>query len=151
MNNKFLEYRPPRIAMALLAIAAAFHFFMQVQSVHLFSSILLAIALGAGGFAVMMWAWWQFQQHKVAICPTDPTDFLIQDGIYAYTRNPMYHGMVLMLLAGAILFVTLPFYIAAIAYFIVIDRIFCPYEEEKLLDTFGRDYETYRSRVRRWF
>ena len=98
----------------------------------------------------MMLAWWQFKERKVAICPTADTDYLITDGIYRLTRNPMYLGMVTMLGGVAVFFGILPFYALTIVYFILIDRWFCPYEEEKLLVTFGRDYDSYRSKVRRW-
>jgi protein-S-isoprenylcysteine O-methyltransferase Ste14 len=63
----------------------------------------------------------------------------------------MYLGMILMLIGAAILFGTLPFYGAAIAYFAIINWVFCPYEEDKLATAFGCEYETYRSQVRRWF
>ena len=62
----------------------------------------------------------------------------------------MYLGMVAMLGGVAIYFGTAPFYLAAIVYFFVIDRWFCHYEEEKLVATFGRAYEHYRSKTRRW-
>ncbi len=150
MNSRFLDYRPPRIAMLLILLAAAIHVFVPLLPIHLFSSMLVAITIGLGGFAVMIWAWWQFQQHKVAICPTDETDYLITDGVYRLTRNPMYLGMILMLFAVAVFIGTLPFYVAAIAYFTVINWAFCPYEEDKLVRAFGQDYESYRSRVRRW-
>jgi protein-S-isoprenylcysteine O-methyltransferase Ste14 len=150
MTTKLIEYKPPRIAMALLTIATVFHALLPVQSSYLYSSIFLSVVLVSAGFTVMMLAWWQFKQRKVAICPTADTDYLITDGIYRLTRNPMYLGMVAMLGGVAVFFGTLPFYAVTIVYFILIDRLFCPYEEEKLLVTFGRDYDAYRSKVRRW-
>ena len=150
MNSTFLDYRPPRIAMALILLAAAIHFLVPLPLIHLFSSVLVAISVGIAGFAVMMWAWWQFQKHKVAICPTDETDYLITDGVYRITRNPMYLGMIMMLFAIAAFVGTLPFYVAAIAYFIIINWAFCPYEEDKLAGAFRQNYAAYRSQVRRW-
>ena len=150
MNTNLIEYRPPRIAMALLALAALVHMLFPDQSSVQVSSVYLAGALVFAGFVVMMLAWWQFKEHNIAICPTEPTVGLITDGIYRMTRNPMYLGMVLMLGGVAVFFGTLPFYIATGVYFIVIDRWFCRYEEEKLLKTFGEAYERYRSNVRRW-
>lgn len=82
--------------------------------------------------------------------PNEATHYLITDGIYRLTRNPMCLGMIAMLLGVAAYFGSLPFYVAAIAYFLIIDRVFCAYEESKLAASFGREYEAYRSRVRRW-
>jgi protein-S-isoprenylcysteine O-methyltransferase Ste14 len=150
MNTNLIEYKPPRIAMALLTFATVFHAAFPAQSSYFYSSVILSVALVSAGFTVMMLAWWKFKQRKVAICPTADTDYLITDGIYRLTRNPMYLGMVAMLGGVAVFFGTLPFFAVTIVYFILIDRWFCPYEEEKLLVTFGRDYDAYRSKVRRW-
>jgi protein-S-isoprenylcysteine O-methyltransferase Ste14 len=136
--------------MALLTIATVFHVLFPAQSSYHYSSIYLAGALVSAGFTVMMLAWWQFKERKVAICPTASTDYLITDGIYRFTRNPMYLGMVTMLGGVAVFIGTLSFYAVTIVYFVIIDRWFCLYEEAKLVVTFGRDYDSYRSKVRRW-
>jgi len=150
MTIRLIEYRPPRIAMALLAIATALHVSFPEQSSSHFSSIYLSAVLVSAGFTVMILAWWQFKERKVAICPTASTSYLITDGIYRLTRNPMYLGMATMLGGAAAFIGTLPFYGVTVVYFILMDRCFCPYEEEKLVATFGRDYDSYRSSVRRW-
>jgi protein-S-isoprenylcysteine O-methyltransferase Ste14 len=134
----------------LVASAALVHWLAPGVSPPVFSSLAVSIALGVSGFAIMMWAWRQFQVHSVAVCPTEATSFLITDGIYRFTRNPMYLGIVLMLCGLAVLLGSLPFYIVTLVYFLVIDRVFCPFEERKLSATFGTGYERYRSRVRRW-
>jgi protein-S-isoprenylcysteine O-methyltransferase Ste14 len=136
--------------MAMLACAAAFHWLTPVLSPQVFSSVSAGVVLVILGFAIMMRAWWQFQQRQIAICPTAPTDALITDGIYRFTRNPMYLGMVLMLSGIALYLGSLPFYVVATVYFLVIDRAFCRYEEQKLLATFGSHYNRYQSDVRRW-
>jgi protein-S-isoprenylcysteine O-methyltransferase Ste14 len=136
--------------MALLTIATVLHVLFSAQSSYHYSSIYLSGALVSAGFTVMMLAWWQFKVREVAICPTASTAHLITDGIYRFTRNPMYLGMVTMLGGVAAFLGTLPFYAVTIVYFFLIDRWFCPYEEEKLVATFGRDYDSYRSNVRRW-
>lgn len=150
MRSQLIQYRPPRIAMVLLVIAAAFHWVAPMQAFALFSSAPVSLALASIGFVVMIFAWWQFKEGAVAICPTDTTEHLITDGVYRFTRNPMYLGIVLMLSGVAIIFGTLPFYAAALGYFVVMDRLFCRFEEEKLAAAFGREYEDYKSKVRRW-
>jgi protein-S-isoprenylcysteine O-methyltransferase Ste14 len=150
MNNKIIEYRPPRIAMALLAIAAVLQVLIPTTSLSSFSSTTLSVATGFAGFAIMIAAWLQFRKRQVAICPTAPTAQLITDGVYRFSRNPMYLGMVMMLAGVAIYFGTLPFYAATIVYLVIMDRFFCRFEEQKLAATFPGEYEPYRSTVRRW-
>jgi protein-S-isoprenylcysteine O-methyltransferase Ste14 len=55
-----------------------------------------------------------------------------------------------MLLALAIVIGTFPFYLAAGAYFMVINCVFCPYEERKLAEAFAAEYLVYKNKVRRW-
>jgi protein-S-isoprenylcysteine O-methyltransferase Ste14 len=150
MNAYLVRSRPPRIAYVLLALAAMLHWAVPRADTTAFAAPWAGAALLLTGFALMMWAWWLFQRHAVAICPTAPTERLLTRGIYALTRNPMYLGMIAMMLGVALCVGSLPFYIATLAYSALIDRVFCPYEEEKLEATFGEAYRRYRAHVRRW-
>ncbi len=105
---RIIEYRPPRIAISLLVVATAFHLLLPVSWLFDYSADYLSGAMVSAGFAIMMLAWWQFRERKVAICPTANTDHLITDGIYRFTRNPMYLGMLIMLGGVAFFFGTLP-------------------------------------------
>lgn len=145
-----VSYRPPRIAFVMLALAVALHWVWPHADTVVFAAPWAGATFLLAGFATMMWAWWLFRRHAVAICPTAPTERLLTRQIYALTRNPMYLGMIAMMLGVAFCFGTLPFYMAALAYFVFIDRVFCQYEEEKLEAAFGDEYRQYRTRVRRW-
>ena len=59
-------------------------------------------------------------------------------------------GVVLMLLGVALGTGGLPFYIAALAFFLIIDFAFCPYEEGKLEQGCGAAFTSYREHVWRW-
>jgi len=141
------KYRPPRIAMTLVVVAALLQLLVPLDPLP---SVPLAAALvGSLGFAIMLRAWWLFRIEGTAICPTARTTTLITRDVYALTRNPMYLGMVMMLSAIALLAGALTFYAAAISYFLLLNIVFCPYEEQKLRATFN-EYDAYASRVRRW-
>ena len=92
-----------------------------------------------------------FTKHKTPIKPFKESTHLITTGIYKYSRNPIYLGMVLILIgvgiymgAGSSLFVVLIF-----IYFIRKD--FVIKEEAFLLELFGEEYKNYKEKVRRWF
>lgn len=150
MNIRIIDYRPPRIALLFFLIAVLLHWTAPINHINDYSSHMFGAVLGAVGFSIMMWGWWLFKKHDVAICPTAETTRLVTHAIYRFTRNPMYLGLILMLVGLAIYVGTLPFYLAAIAYFAVINWVFCPYEEAKLVSVFGQEYLNYKSRVRRW-
>ena len=44
----------------------------------------------------------------------------------------------------------LAFYVAGAGYFLIMDRVFCPFEERKSAQEFAAAYAAYRHRVRRW-
>jgi protein-S-isoprenylcysteine O-methyltransferase Ste14 len=146
---KIIELRPPRIAIALLVIATVVNWLLDGGGSH-FASPFLGGLLGGIGTIMMLWPWWLFKKHALALCPTAETAQLITGGPYRFSRNPMYLGMVLMMLGLAVFIGKMPYYLAAVLYFTILHTIFCPYEEEKLTQTFGDQYRDYAHRVRRW-
>ena len=106
--------------------------------------------IGFLGFSIMIRAWWLFQQHETAICPTAETTSFIVSDIYRLTRNPMYLGMIMILIGIALLVGSWPYYFVTILYAVILNHVFCPYEERKLLDQYGAEYADYTLRVRRW-
>lgn len=147
---RMLQYRPPRIAMTLLLSALALQLLLPSLWPALPSSAAVGALAGAIGLAVMLRAWWLFRRHDSAILPKAETSTLIVGDVYAYTRNPMYLGIVLMLLGVAIATGGIAYYIATVAYFLIIDYAFCSYEEQKLEHSFGDEYVAYCRGVRRW-
>lgn len=147
---RIINMRPPRIAMALTAIAAAIHWSLNIREPMRLSMPWIGASIGIGGFILMMWSWGLFKQQHLAICLPAKTAHITKAGPYRFSRNPMYLGMILMLLGLALYVGTLPFYLSAIGYYAILNFFFCPYEENKLANAFGNEYKEYRNRVRRW-
>lgn len=147
IRQELLGFRPPRIAMLLVAAAAVLHLALPLALLPPLRGA--AIALGTAGFGVMLRAWWLFRTIDTPICPTARATALITHDIYAITRNPMYLGMLMMLLGIALFAGSAGFYAAALIYFLILNFAFCPFEEDRLRSTFA-EYEEYESRVRRW-
>ncbi len=149
---RMLTYRPPRIALSLLAAAGALHLATPTSGTwpQLPSSLAGGSMLAAFGFLIMLRAWWLFRAHSTAICPTAHTSALITNDIYRLTRNPMYLGIVLMLLGTAIVTGGWFFYLATLTFFLIINFVFCQYEEAKLIGLFGEEFARYRQSVGRW-
>lgn len=147
-NDRVLRFRPPRIAMTLVAIALLLHFLLPL-ALHPRLPIAAGI-LGVTGFALMMRAWWLFKSAGTAICPTDDSSVLISDDVYAISRNPMYLAATMMLIAVALYTGAAAVYAAASVNFAILNRHFIPYEEDKMRRRFGAAFDRYRARVRRW-
>jgi protein-S-isoprenylcysteine O-methyltransferase Ste14 len=91
-----------------------------------------------------------FRRRNTTLNPYGESSALVQDGLYRYSRNPMYLGMLLVLAGTAVwLGHVLPF--AALPVFTaVVSRRTIRHEEQALEAHFGDAYREYRQRVRRW-
>jgi protein-S-isoprenylcysteine O-methyltransferase Ste14 len=83
--------------------------------------------------------------------PFDPPRRLVAKGPYAVLRNPMYLGAAVAMGGAAAFYESLGL-LGYVAAFLIATHLFVvAYEEPTLGRTFGRDYEIYRKRVRRWW
>lgn len=105
---------------------------------------------GLVGLAVVYTGITTFRRFRTAVYPNRPAKVLVDSGIYAYTRNPMYLGMtlfyaggvMLLLSAGALLLLPV---VLVLLYTQVIVR-----EERHLRARFPEAYAEYCRKVRRW-
>ena len=77
-------------------------------------------------------------------------DRLVSDGIFRYTRNPIYLGAVLILSGACILMGVHCLLIPAAIFMIIAGRWFVRVEEGMLARKFGKAWEEYRARTPRW-
>lgn len=110
----------------------------------------LALALIGLGFSVAGVT--AFKRARTTINPTKPdtASSLVSGGVYRITRNPMYLGLLLLLLAWAA-FLSNPLALLLVPVFVLyINRFQINPEERALSSLFGGKYAAYRKRVRRW-
>ena len=88
-------------------------------------------------------------EGKGTLAPWDPPAHLVVSGPYAYVRNPMISGVILLLLAEGLLLRSMP-HLEWAGIFFLINAIYIPLLEEPLLRAkFGKQYEEYRKGVPR--
>lgn len=145
---RLIAYRPPRIAFTLIAIATALQFTFG-DAWHSSAPLAGSVAF-VTGLVLMMRAWWLFKINDTAICPTSITTTFLTGDVYAVTRNPMYLGMILMLAGIALMTGSLWLLFVTAVDAVILDAVFCRYEEQKLLRQYGSRYADYHRNVRRW-
>lgn len=106
--------------------------------------------LFALGLLILVAARMQFLRHKANIYTFDKPTALITDGVFGWSRNPMYLGFVLAAFGLAWVFGGgIPFVIAAL--FLLANAIwYIPFEERAMREAFGQDYADYAAKTRRW-
>ena len=103
-----------------------------------------------GGMVLTLTAAGLFKRRGTGIKPFSPVTTLVTTGPYRFTRNPMYLGLVLMLIGLALTLGTLSPWLIVPLFAWWIDRRFIRHEEAMLEERFGAEYEQLRHRVRRW-
>lgn len=81
----------------------------------------------------------------------EPSARVVETDVFAFSRNPMYVGMTAVLLGGALALGNGACLAGPVYFFLVLDRVFVPYEERKMAAELGAPYLVYKARVRRWF
>jgi protein-S-isoprenylcysteine O-methyltransferase Ste14 len=103
------------------------------------------------GLTIYVRCVWEFAARGRGIpAPLDHPKQLVVTGLYRYVRNPMYVGVLLVLLGEALFFRSRDFLVYVVAWFAFVNVAVLVYEEPNLKRKFGNSYERYRSSVRRW-
>ena len=113
---------------------------------------LWAIPYALMGIAIILLAVMRFARFKTTVNPLNPesASHLVRDGIFAYTRNPMYLGMALILFS-AILAIGHMIALMWLLFFVLyIQRFQIGPEERAIRDKFGEEYDVYCEQVRPW-
>ena len=147
-----MTFRIPPLALLLIVGAAMYVLALgaPVLAPHYRYGIGAPLMILGGGLALA--GVLQFRRAHTTVDPRDPAKVsaLVTDGVYGFTRNPMYLGFVLML-AGWVAILASPALIALVAvYAFYLDRVQIPPEEAALKARFGTAFDEYAAHVRRW-
>jgi protein-S-isoprenylcysteine O-methyltransferase Ste14 len=95
---------------------------------------------------------WAFRHAKTTVDPIHPeaASSVVTGGIFSQTRNPMYLGLVALLLGWAVWLAVPWVFLGPPALMLFLLRFQILPEECVMSSKFGRDYDDYRKRVRRW-
>ena len=89
------------------------------------------------------------KSHKAVLEQVHDPPKLVDSGIYAWVRHPMYLGILLFCLSFLFISVSLVSIGIWITFFIFYDRM-ATYEEKSLIEILGKQYIAYQKRVFKW-
>ncbi len=141
---------PPVYFLGALVGAVVLHYVVPFVAIiprpwHLAGGLLVAV-----GLAFIVLPARTFQAKGTAIRPFEKSSVLVTDGFYAITRNPMYLGMVLVVIGAATLLRGAAPFVVPVLLAVLLQSRFIRFEERALEQVFGDDYRSYQARVRRW-
>lgn len=149
-----LALKVPPVAQVIITAAAMYGVSKMVPALtfSLNGSTALAVGLGVMGLSLGIMGVTQFRIAQTTPNPQalEQVSSLVTSGVYQYSRNPMYVGLVLILLGWAfylshfLAFVLLPIFI------LYTTRFQIQPEERMMAQKFGKTYQDYLNKVRRW-
>jgi len=144
---------PPVVTVLLLgAIMGATAWLMPAWGFVLPAGWVLAAGLAIAGLATAVLGVVAFRRAGTTVHPLKPqtASRLVISGIYHRTRNPMYLGMLLVLLGWGVLLAHVAALVLAAAFVPLMNRLQIGPEERALAARFGADFAAYQATVRRW-
>lgn len=138
---------------ATFILGLALHFVLPLRlATHIVAPlrILIGVVLVLAGVLAIVLSKRDLKGAGQPSAPGKPTTRIVETGIYRFSRNPLYLGLVIVLAGLGLgmdivwwLLFTIPL-LLAFHYLLILP------EEHYLLRSFGEQYKSYRSRVRRW-
>lgn len=143
---------PPLIFAAFLAAGIAIDRFVTRWTTFVppVTRHVLASLLCLAGLVLVAWALGLFRKSGTRAEPWQPSSVLVVEGVYRFTRNPMYLGMAAIYAGVALLFDSAAALLLGIPLLLIIRYAVIAREERYLLARFGDDYRRYMDEVRRW-
>ena len=151
---RFLALKIPPV-LQVVVIGAAMYGVSKTMPAMRFSlagSAWLGGAIAVTGLGIAVMGVTEFKNTQTTVNPQTPekSEHLVTSGVYRYSRNPMYVGLVFILFgwalyrSHALAFALLPVFV------IYMSRFQIQAEEKVMTQKFGEAYITYLSQVRRW-
>jgi protein-S-isoprenylcysteine O-methyltransferase Ste14 len=156
MNNadddfaRMYKYVPGSTLGASIITAVVLHYFFPIATIIPFPYNLLGLLIvGFGMYLAFQSVRLLISHHTTFEAGGSPSS-LVKQCPYSYSRNPIYLGFLLIALGTATILSSLSAFIAPVIFFLVVNTIIIPFEENRLQKNFGIEYERYKGSVRRW-
>lgn len=143
---------PPLVMLVIGLIMWLLSEMFPAMGLVLFRNIVAPAALGLIGVAISLAGVVAFKGANTTIDPRRPaeTSTLVSSGVYRYSRNPMYLGMLLVLIGWGVYLANLLSILCVFAFIAYITRFQIIPEERLLQEKFRTEFLAYKGKVRRW-
>ena len=142
--------QPPTHFICLLILLILFHFIFPIKKIIYSPYNYFGIPLILFGIIINLWADQLFKKIKTNVKHHKIPNKLIISGPFKISRNPMYLGMLSILLGVAIFQGSIIGFIFSIIFILIIEKKYIPLEEKNMKKTFGKNYLNYKQKVRKW-
>jgi protein-S-isoprenylcysteine O-methyltransferase Ste14 len=148
MNRQ--KFLPPVWFLLSIMSMTGLHFWLPIKQL-LFPPLtylgMIAIALG---IVMILFCAYLFRQKNTTIKPYQESSYLVREGLFHYSRNPIYLAMIIALIGVWIVLGSFTPLLIIPIFTVLIQEMFVKEEEKILEEKFGEEYQAYKTLVRRW-
>ena len=141
---------PPLLYLLVLATGILISYFFPKQLIGFSIALPMGIIISMAGIASLIFAAHLFRKNKNPVNPSGSTQLIISNGIYKYTRNPMYLSLTIIYTGISIITNAWFSFVLLFPLLIVVQKGIIEREEKYLTRKFGDEYLAYKGKVRRW-
>ena len=147
-----LKFPPAAQVVFYTLIIWLFNEYYPLLTVTFPSNALIATLFMGVGIVIIVLGGVAFRKAKTTVDPRYPNNStaLVVIGVYQYTRNPMYVGMLLSLMGVVVYLGNLSGLFIIPIFIWTMNELQIKWEEQALLEKFGEPYREYMVTVRRW-
>jgi len=145
-----IKIYPPLLTLLLVVVMLGLHYSLPQPRLISPPFNEFGFVLVAAGVSMNLWSARFFRQKQTTIDPRGSANYLVQEGLYRVSRNPMYLGMLTTLLGVSICLGSLIVFLVPPLFVWIVTLRLIGREEQALLVCFGDEYIQYKARVRRW-
>ena len=147
---KMLKIPPPLLVVVL--VISNYFSSKTIDLILLPNQNLISFIIFLFGMLILINPIFKFIKSRTTI---DPIKFkkvnkLITSGIYKYSRNPMYLGLLMIVISTSIFYFNIFSITTPILFYFWINRFQIKREEIFLSEKFGKEYLLYMNKTRRW-
>ncbi|GAB3642956.1 methyltransferase family protein [Spirosoma arcticum] len=141
---------PPLLFGGTLVVGVLLRFLFPTPLLPNQTALLIGAAVVLIGLPILLLAFRQMIRNKTTIHPAGTTTTIVSNGLYAYTRNPMYLALTLLYIGVSIMVNAYWGLLLLVPLLILVQKGIIEREEHYLTQKFGDEYLRYKGQVRRW-
>ena len=148
--EKFSKIPPPLVV--LILVISTFFSSKKIDLIQIPFQSLISIFILSIGILILLNPVLKFKKSKTTINPIKfkKVNKLVTSGIYKYSRNPMYLGLLMIVISSSIFYLNIYSILTPLFFYLWINRFQIKREEVFLTEKFGKDYLSYKKKTRRW-
>ena len=142
---------PPPLIVLVLIISIYFSS-KKIDPINIPLQLEISIFILSAGILIFVNPVLQFIKSKTTVNPIqfEEVNKLVTSGIFKYSRNPMYLGMLMIVLYTSIFYLNIYSILTPLLFILWINKFQIKREEEFLIEKFGDEYLSYKKKTRRW-